>query len=85
MSGVLKVGREGGYIIHAFGSPIILLDKNHAPTQQYLKAFGKEMLGQKIDLVVTDQFDNYWRAQIAPEELKSKGFSRSQERQMGRN
>lgn len=80
MSGVLKEGRDGGFIIRAFDSPIILLDKTHGPTQQYLKAYGRKMLGEKIEIVVTDQFDNYWRAQVAPEELKSKGFSRTQER-----
>jgi hypothetical protein len=84
MSGVLKEGRDGGFIVHAFGSPVILLDKQHTPTQQYLKAFGKEKMGQKVELVITDQHENFWIAQISPEELRKKGFSRGMERQMGK-
>jgi hypothetical protein len=79
MSGVLREGREG-YVVRAPGTPIILIDRNHMPTQQYLKAFGKELLEKKVQLVIVDQADNFWRAQISPEELKAKGFSRMTER-----
>ena len=80
MSGVLREGRDGGYIIRAPDTPIIILDRNHAPTQQYLKAYGRSLLGKSVQIYVTDQQENFWRAQISPEELKSKGFSRAQER-----
>lgn len=84
MSGVLREGRDGGFIVKAFGSPVIILDRRHDPTQQYLKAFGKDLVGKKVEIIVVDQNENYWMAQIAPEELKSKGFSRAQERKFGR-
>lgn len=84
MSGVLREGRDGGYIVKAFGSPVIILDRHHDPTQQYLRAFGKEKLDKKVEIVITDQHENYWMAQIAPEELRAKGFSRAQERKFGR-
>ncbi|MCD6414345.1 MAG: hypothetical protein J7L23_01810 [Candidatus Diapherotrites archaeon] len=84
MSGILKEGRDGGYIIRAFDTPVIILDKHHDPTQQYLRAFGKEKLGKKVEVMIVDQHENYWMAQISPEELKAKGFSRAQERKMGR-
>lgn len=76
-SGVLQEGKEGGYIIKAPGTPIILIDRNHIPTQQYLKAFGKELLGKKISVLIVDQEEKFWRAQISPEELRKKGFSRT--------
>ncbi|MBN3037663.1 MAG: hypothetical protein JW834_04435 [Candidatus Diapherotrites archaeon] len=77
MSGVLKEGRDGGYIIHAYDTPIILLDKKHAPTQQFLRAFGRKMLGEKVNVVIIEQHDNWWLGQIHPEALKKKGFGRT--------
>ena len=85
MTGILREGRDGGYIIRAFDTPVIILDRHHEPTQQYLKAFGKEKLGKKIEILIVDQHENYWMAQISPEELKAKGFSRAQERKFGRD
>lgn len=84
MSGVLKEGKDGGYIVRAFDTPVILLDKKHDPTQQYLKAFGKQLLGKKVNILIIEQHDNYWLAQIAPDELKDKGFGRAQERKFGK-
>ncbi len=79
MTGILRQGNDG-YIIRAPDTPIILLDRNHGPTQQYLKAFGKDMIGKKVSLLIVDQLERYWRAQIAPEELRVKGFDRVQGR-----
>ena len=80
MSGVLKEGRDGGYIVRALETPVILLDKKHGPTQQYLKTHGKELLGKKVNIAVIEQKENFWLAQISPEELREKGFGRVEER-----
>ena len=79
MTGVLRQGNDG-YIVRAPETPIILLDRNHGPTQQYLKAFGRKLIDQKVPLLIVDQLERYWRAQIAPDELKAKGFGRVQGR-----
>jgi hypothetical protein len=75
MSGILREGRDGGYIIRAPDTPVILIDRKHPETQQYLKAFGKSLLGKRVQITVVDQMENFWIAQISHEELKRTGFA----------
>ncbi|MCD6522709.1 MAG: hypothetical protein J7K68_03090 [Candidatus Diapherotrites archaeon] len=80
MTGILREGKDGGYIVKAPETPVILLDKKHGPTQQYLKAYGRSLIGKRVNIYIIEQRENFWIAQISPEELKNKGFGRVQER-----